>query len=159
MVIYFLFDNGPPIISNNLCVPLSLYYISQSCSIVYTAKKIQNYSFVINRSRSKPWLSLMPTCSADVMSFRNSRTVWNLPYITAKWKGVLPVESTLVSKLGPWGFRLSISWATRCMPVLCYGHPIIYKATHKTYNKNFSIEGITSEERLEVERTVWYVNL
>jgi hypothetical protein len=48
---------------------------------------------------------------------------------------------------------------TRCMPVRCYGHPIIYKATHKTYNKNFSIEGITCEERLEVERTVWYVNL
>jgi hypothetical protein len=45
------------------------------------------------------------------------------------------------------------------MPVRCYGHPIIYKATQKTYNKNFSIEGITSEERLEVERTVWYVNL
>jgi hypothetical protein len=45
------------------------------------------------------------------------------------------------------------------MPVRCYGHPIIYKATHKTYNKNLSIEGITSEERLEVERTVWYVNL
>jgi hypothetical protein len=44
--------------------------------------------------------------------------------------------------------------STRCMPVRCYGHPIIYKATHKTYNKNFSIEGITSEERLEVERTV-----
>jgi hypothetical protein len=40
------------------------------------------------------------------------------------------------------------------MPVHCYGHPIIYKATHKTYNKNFSIEGITSEEQLEVERTV-----
>jgi hypothetical protein len=37
------------------------------------------------------------------------------------------------------------------MPVRCYGHPIIYKATH---NKKFSIEGITSEERLEVERTV-----
>jgi hypothetical protein len=43
---------------------------------------------------------------------------------------------------------------TRCMPMRCYGHLIIYKATHKTYNKNFSIEGITSEERLEVERTV-----
>jgi hypothetical protein len=48
---------------------------------------------------------------------------------------------------------------TRCMPVRCYGHPFIYKATHKTYNKNFSIEGITSEERLGVEHTVWYVNL
>jgi hypothetical protein len=42
--------------------------------------------------------------------------------------------------------------------VRCYGHPIIYKATHKIYNKNFSIESITSEERFEVERTVWYVN-
>jgi hypothetical protein len=48
---------------------------------------------------------------------------------------------------------------TRCIPVCCYGHPIIYKATHKTYNKNFSIEGITSEEWLEVERTDWYVNM
>jgi hypothetical protein len=36
----------------------------------------------------------------------------------------------------------------------CYGHPIIYKATHKTYNKNFSIEVITFEERLEDERTI-----
>jgi hypothetical protein len=40
------------------------------------------------------------------------------------------------------------------LPVLCYSHPIIYKSTHKTYNKNFSIEVITSEERLEVERTI-----
>jgi hypothetical protein len=46
------------------------------------------------------------------------------------------------------------SLETMCMLVGCYGHPIIYKATHKTYNKKFSIEGITSEERLEVERTV-----
>jgi hypothetical protein len=48
---------------------------------------------------------------------------------------------------------------TRCMPVRCYGHLIMYKATHKIYNKNFSIEGITSEERLEIERIVTYVNL
>jgi hypothetical protein len=40
------------------------------------------------------------------------------------------------------------------MPVRCYGHPIIYKATHKAYSKSFSIEDITSEERLEVERTI-----
>jgi hypothetical protein len=55
------------------------------------------------------------------------------------------------------GFRV-FSY-NRCMPVRCYGHPIMYKATHKIYNKNFSIEGITSEERLEIERTVTYVNL
>jgi hypothetical protein len=48
---------------------------------------------------------------------------------------------------------------TRCTPVRCYDHLIIYKVTHKIYHKNFLIEGITSEERLEVERTVRYVNL
>jgi hypothetical protein len=64
-----------------------------------------------------------------------------------------------VTRSSCWKADVADLVSTRCIPVRCYGHPIIYKSTHKTYNKNFSIEGITSEERFEVERTVWYVNL
>jgi hypothetical protein len=33
---------------------------------------------------------------------------------------------------------------TRFVPVRCYGHPIIYNAIHKTYNKNYIIRHFIS---------------